>query len=380
MFLHAFYYGLKQLFRDKTLVWWTLLFPVLLSTLFYAAFSGLSEDESLKAIPVAVVQEDNNFAFDTVIKMLSEPGEDQFLEVTYADQEEALSLLEAKEVVGVLQGSSPVTLLVSAEMSGVEMEKSILSAFVEQYNAIYEGIAEIAMTRPEKMAQVVKELMAEKSYTTETTYTDGTMDESVSYFFNLIAMVCLYSAMGGMLLSVRNQANLSALGARRCMSPTHKLVSLSGELLATWLFNYVMVLISICYQNFTLKVSFGSELGYVLLAAAVGCMTGVSLGFLIGSIGRMSEGTKIGILMVVIMFNCFLSGLMVQNMRIYVGKVCPWYNKINPAALISDSFYALTVYASHDRFFINLATLLVMSVVFCLAGYVLVRREKYANL
>lgn len=380
MFLHAFYYGLKQLFRDKTLVWWTLLFPVLLSTLFYAAFSGLSEDESLKAIPVAVVQEDNNFAFDTVIRMLSEPGENQFLEVIYADQEEALSLLEAKEVVGVLQGSSPVTLLVSAEMSGVEMEKSILSAFVEQYNAIYDGIVEIAMTRPEKMAQVVKELMAEKSYMTETTYSDGTMDESVSYFFNLIAMVCLYSAMGGMLVAVRNQANLSALGARRCMSPTHKLVSLSGEQLATWLFNYIMVLISICYQNFILKVSFGSELGYVLLAAAVGCMTGVSLGFLVGSIGRMSESTKLGILMVVIMFNCFLSGLMVQNMRIYVGKVCPWYNKINPAALIADSFYALTVYASHDRFFMNLATLLAMSVVFCLAGYVLVRREKYANL
>lgn len=380
MFLHAFYYGLKQLFRDKTLVWWILLFPVLLSTLFYAAFSGLSEDESLKAIPVAVVQEDNNFAFDTVIRMLSEPGENQFLEVIYADQEEALSLLEAKEVVGVLQGSSPVTLLVSAEMSGVEMEKSILSAFVEQYNAIYDGIVEIAMTRPEKMAQVVKELMAEKSYMTQTTYSDGTMDESVSYFFNLIAMVCLYSAMGGMLVAVRNQANLSALGARRCMSPTHKLVSLSGEQLATWLFNYVMVLISICYQNFILKVSFGSELGYVLLAAAVGCMTGVSLGFLVGSIGRMSESTKLGILMVVIMFNCFLSGLMVQNMRIYVGKVCPWYNKINPAALIADSFYALTVYASHDRFFMNLATLLAMSVVFCLAGYVLVRREKYANL
>lgn len=380
MFLHAFYYGLKQLFRDKTLVWWTLLFPVLLSTLFYAAFSGLSEDESLKAIPVAVVQEDNNFAFDTVIRLLSEPGENQFLEVIYADQEEALSLLEAKEVVGVLQGSSPVSLLVSAEMSGVEMEKSILSAFVEQYNAIYDGIVEIAMTRPEKMAQVVKELMAEKSYMTETTYSDGTMDESVSYFFNLIAMVCLYSAMGGMLVAVRNQANLSALGARRCMSPTHKLVSLSGEQLATWLFNYIMVLISICYQNFILKVSFGSELGYVLLAAAVGCMTGVSLGFLVGSIGRMSESTKLGILMVVIMFNCFLSGLMVQNMRIYVGKVCPWYNRINPAALIADSFYALTVYASHDRFFMNLATLLVMSVVFCLAGYVLVRREKYANL
>ena len=260
------------------------------------------------------------------------------------------------------------------------MEKSILSAFVEQYNAIYDGIVEIAMTRPEKMAQVVKELMAEKSYMTETTYSDGTMDESVSYFFNLIAMVCLYSAMGGMLVAVRNQANLSALGARRCMSPTHKLVSLSGEQLATWLFNYIMVLISICYQNFILKVSFGSELGYVLLAAAVGCMTGVSLGFLVGSIGRMSESTKLGILMVVIMFNCFLSGLMVQNMRIYVGKVCPWYNRINPAALIADSFYALTVYASHDRFFMNLATLLVMSVVFCLAGYVLVRREKYANL
>lgn len=380
MFWHAFYYYLKSILRQKETLCWTLLFPIALGTLFFAAFSGLSEDESLNTIPVAAVLEEEDIALKSLLEVLGEPGEEQFLEVTYATEEEALSLLEQKKIIGILHGGNPATLSVSAQMNNMQMEQSILSAIVDQYNAIYDGIENVAMTNPEKVEAVIRKLSEGTNYNEEITYTDGTMDEMVSYFFNLIAMTCLYSSMTGLQIAIRNQANLSSLGARRSLSPTHKLISIFGEITASCLFQSVLVWISLFYLNFVLKVNFGSQFGYMMLASLVGCIFGISFGFFVGCIGKMEEAIKLGILMVITMFNCFLSGLMVQNMRIQVERVCPWYNKINPAALISDSFYALSVFQSHDRYFKNLATLFVMAVCLCVAGFFIVRREKYAAL
>lgn len=129
-----------------------------------------------------------------------------------------------------------------------------------------------------------------------------------------------------------------------------------------------------------LDINFGNELGYVLLTAFLGCLTGVSFGFFIGSIGHLSEGMKFGIQMAGTMICSFLSGLMVGNMRLLVERVCPWFNHINPAALISDSFYSLTIYQSHSRYFQNSITLVIISALFCLCGFLITRREKYAAL
>lgn len=380
MFWHAFYYGLKVMFRDKVLLCWTLLFPIALSTMFYVAFSGLSADESLDAIPVAVVLQEDDQVIREVMDAIGDSDEEYFFEVSYSTEEEALSLLEEKKVVGILYGGNPVTLSVSAEMENMGMEQSILSSFVDQYNAIYSSIQTIIRENPQALEKVVESLTQSINYNKELTYTDGTMDQEVSYFFNLIAMTCLYAGMGGMFIAIGNQANLSGLGERRNLSPMIKMFSLSGEICASCFFQFMMTLISLCYINFILKINFGSQFGYAALVALVGSFLGVSMGFCIGCIGRMSEGIKTGIYIVISMVCCFFSGLMVHNMRMYVEKICPWFNRMNPAALISDSFYALTVYESHDRYFMNLAELTIMAVGFCIAGFIMVRRKRYAAL
>ena len=121
MFWHAFYYYLKSILRQKETLCWTLLFPIALGTLFFAAFSGLSEDESLNTIPVAAVLEKEDIALKSLLEALGEPGEEQFLEVTYATEEEALSLLEQKKIIGILHGGKPATLSVSAQMDNMQM-------------------------------------------------------------------------------------------------------------------------------------------------------------------------------------------------------------------------------------------------------------------
>lgn len=419
MFFHSLKYTFLTLIRDKSQVFWCFAFPLLLGTMFSFAFGGLDDSENFTAIPVAVVMEDStdidfstyaelpadvmntvNFSdsirdlFDT----LSEPGEDQFLDVSYTSEAEALDLLEAKEVYGIITvdtpsmedfmnitdvseiSITPLSLTVSSEMNSDPLWQSILSVFVEQVNLQFHTISDIALTDPTKLDTVLNSMAEETTYLLEESLGAETLDESLTYFFNLIAMTCLYAAMAGSNIAIDNQANLSTLGARRSISPVHKLVSTLGDLTALLLFEFSTVVIALLYFSNILGVNFGNRIGYIALTALVGCLAGISIGFFIGSIGRFNRDTKFGLLMAVIMSGCFLSGLMVGNMRVIVEEFCPLINRINPAALISDALYSLIIYPSLERFYGNIASLLAISAVLCLGGFAMMRRKKYASL
>ena len=74
------------------------------------------------------------------------------------------------------------------------------------------------------------------------------------------------------------------------------------------------------------------------------------------------------------------SGLMAGNMKAVMAKNMPWFNKVNPAAVISDSFYCLVIYDDLDRFAEKIITMLIMSAVFAVLGFALTRRRKYESL
>lgn len=382
MFLHSFKYSIKTLCRSRMYIFWCGFFPILLATLFKIAFGNLSEGEDFAPIKTAVVIEEGaeGEAFTEVIKEFGKPGEDQFLDITYVTKEEALKLLEEKKVSGILYGGEEISLAVSAEMDYDKLNQSILQAFVERFRSNYNAILEVAKTHPQDLAAATEMLSEEAEYNKRIFYPEGNMDESLCYFFNLIAMACLFGCTAGADVSIGNKANLSALAMRKGIAPMRKPVNLSAEIMAAFMVQFAISLISILYIWLVLKVDMGGNFGYVMLAVFAGCLEGVSFGFLIGCVGKISKDTKTGILMGITMCFCFLSGLMVQGMRILVERVVPFANRINPAALISDSLYSLVVYESHTRYAQNIVTLLLISVIFCVTGMLIVRRERYASL
>lgn len=382
MYLRSVYYAIRVLLRSRVYLFWCLCFPMVLGTLFYVAFGNLSAGEEFEPIKTAVVLMDGaeGEAFKEVIEEFGKPGENQFLEITYATEEEARALLEEKKVTGILYGGEEVTLTISGEMDYDKLNQSILQAFVERFRSNYHALTEIANNHPENLAAAVEALSQETEYNKQISYAEGNMDESLTYFFNLIAMTCLFGCTAGANVAIGNQANLSTLAMRKGVSPVRKLVNLLGEMTATFLVQFAITCVSVFYIWLVLKVDLGSHLGYVILAVFAGCLEGVSFGFLIGCIGKIGEDAKIGLLMAVTMILCFLSGLMVQGMRLLVERVAPFFNRINPAALISDSFYSLAVYESHSRYMQNIGTLFLLSAVFFLVGVALVRRERYASL
>ena len=372
----------KKLLRNKANTFWILCFPIILGTLFHVAFSNMAASENMEAIPVAVVCEDDTYGetFKQSVEALSE-GDDAMLKATFCNKEKAKELLKEKEVTGIIYSGKIVTLSISANMSNESINQSILQAFVNEYNMIQDTLTGIIANHPENIEAVLKDLDSVSDFNDEVSISrKPDADPFSQYFYNLLAMACLYTSMGGVLVATENQGNLSQLGMRKCLSPTHKLKSIVGELFATATYEFVLNFIGFVYVAYVLKVDIASRLPLAVLTTFMGCLTGVALGFFIGCFGQKSQDFKQGLVFAVTMPLCFLSGLMMGNMKIIIQNNCPILNKINPATIITDSFYSLAVYESYDRFFVDILSLFAFIILFIMAGFLLTRRKKYASL
>ena len=193
-------------------------------------------------------------------------------------------------------------------------------------------------------------------------------------------MVALFGALIGLSTAVDNQANLSALGARKNCSPTPKSISLAACLISRFILQSFCMVVGVSYMRFILKIDFGDRLGLVYLSAILSGILGVSIGFAVGSIGAGSYDTKQGVLTGVIMSLCFLSGLMVADMKAIIAEKLPIVNDINPAAVITDSFHCLNVFTDTKIYTVKIVTMLGMTLLFSVIGFILTRRRKYASL
>ena len=57
MLLQAIKESIKLSLRSKEVMIWTMIFPILMSLLFYVSFGSLDQADQLEAVPVAVLEE-----------------------------------------------------------------------------------------------------------------------------------------------------------------------------------------------------------------------------------------------------------------------------------------------------------------------------------
>lgn len=376
--LHTIQYSWKNLIRNKEEFFWVLIFPILLGTMFKIAFSNITAADSYHAIPTAIVFVSSSEETQTQLKNVIQ--ETNLMKPFFCDEETALKKLEQNKVDGIIYMEETLSLTISADSSQSTINQSILQCFVNQYN-IHQSIIKDAYTNhPEKLPALIESLKKETGYRKEVSLNKRNIDPISTYFYNLLAMSCLFASIAGAYVSMYSQGNLSSLGARKNISPVHKMKTLFGEQLATVLFQFMCNLINFTFLVCVLKIELTAHLPLAILTILVSCMVSVSFGSFIGAVGKITENTKVAILVCVNMFFCFMSGLMISNMRTTVDAYCPLFNKLNPAAVIADCFYSLSVADNLTRYTQNILTLLLMAATFMIGGFLLTRRTKYASL
>lgn len=379
MFLHSFKYSFKDFIRNKIILFWIILFPVLLGILFKFAFGGIYENNTkFKEIPTAVISENETSALKTALDEI-EKSENPLFKVTYTDEEAALKMLENGDVDGVIYDDilNP-TLSVRSE-SGIT--SSIIKTFLDRYKSTAAIIAETAAKNPAKVPEIIAAMSEETADCLKIkNYTNGNMDPYVTYFYNVIGMACMYVSMIGMYTVIRNQANLSAQGMRVNAAPGGKLSMILGSLAAGQVIFFIGIMLSYAFLRYILQVDFGVGFGWAALIIFFGVVTGLTMGFFVGTIGKMNDNTKRGILLGVSMIFSFLSGLMVGDLPMLIEENCPIINRINPVRLICDSFYVMNSYGFNDRMVYNLCALGVWTALFTIFGFAFTRRRKYKSL
>ena len=372
---------IKTHLKDKQLLFWSFLFPILLGTLLFLAFGTSSSKEMFQTISVAYVTEQNtNAALDQMLEVLSSDKDSPLLNITTATQKEAENLLLNEEVSGIIRVSDQVELIVKKE----GIHESILKNIMDNFIQLEQALQETEPTDSLQYQKIISYFSNNTMYTQEISLTekssDATYNYSLQYFYAVIALACLYCSFYGLDNAVKTQANFSSLAARRSVAPVNKLSFISAEFLASLTIQLIQITLQMLYFIFVLGIDFGDQIGHIALICLIGSIVGISYGSFIGFILPTEEGPKTAVLISTTLFFSFLGGLMFANMIDIIEQYVPIINWINPAALISRMFFAINVYDNNTLFFQNFAALSVLSLLFIFGSFLVFRRKKYASI
>lgn len=393
-------YRLRLCLRDRSSMFWGLCFPLLLSTLFYFTIMQGGKDTSvLEPVKVAFVSCEADSSFSDFIHGL----DGDTLQVTDMSRKKADHALRTGKVTGIFTDGDPCSL----KIAGNDIEENVLKSLLNAYNRNADTVSTIKKEQAEKLAAAGGSSLAagssmvdgssaaagslagddnlladdnSHSYTHTVTLGGHSMDGNMQYFFALIAMTCLYGCFLGLNAALESRANLSPLGLRRSVTPTHKLKLVLSDMLVTFFMQTLNLLVLLLFLTRILGLDLGGSFGEILFVCAIGSMFGVSLGILTGSAGNWSEGVKIAILVSACLILSFLAGLMVGDMKDIIEQHIPILNRINPAAVIADALYCLVIYEAPDRLHTDLILLGCMTAGFILLSFFAVRREHYDSL
>lgn len=381
MFVHIFTYRLKCLLRNWETVVWTMVFPLVLATFFYMAFSNLHSHEIFNPIKVAVIKDEQyekNKSFREVLEGVS-TGDDRLFDLSEMTIEEADEMLNKNLIDGYIVVETPIKLVVNS--SGVN--QSIIKSFIDNYihtSSAVESILSIEPKEPARIQRLIDDIGNRKAYVSEKQNAGGEPNTILIYFYTLISMACLYGGFFGEREINDIQADISSIAARVNTAPVHKIKTFLFSASASVLIQITEILILISYLVFVLKIDFGNKTGFVLLTAFIGVITGFSFGAFIGAVVKKSEGVKTAVIVVVTMICCFFAGMMQHEIKYIVSQKAPILSYINPVNLLTDSFYSLYYYDTFSRYIKNVTLLVVFTIIFCSGTYLIIRRRRYASI
>lgn len=317
MFLRLFKYNSRLMLRSKDGLFWTVLYPILLASLYVAAFSSAFNFSQHK-ISVGV-EKDNPLR--TQISFIP------IFKIVEVENENADTLLRNNDIAGFIQNDF------SLQVTSDGINQSIIKGVLDQ------------LKQTKALGVPINPFYYNKEYIKSINQEN---DSPLILFYSLLAMVSLYGMFGAISIPFFMQANISKLGSRISATPLNRFASyLSGMAFYT-VFNFSSNILYIVFVTFVLKIQFINavlpSLGLLFLAN----IFGVALGVFIGSLPFGNESAKTMFCVFVSLFLAALSGMMSPDIKLTLDKSVPLLNKINPIGLLTDNLYNVNILQEHN--------------------------------
>ena len=379
MFWNIYSKRLLSSIRNKDQLIWIWAFPLILATLFYFCLSSVAEADHLEAVPTGVVTDaayEENPIFDQVLEQVGS-GKDALLKITkYTQEEKADTALEKGDIDGYIRLKDNAPELVVKQEG---MNQTLLKSFLDRYVQT-EGNIRAVMEKNPGYAFDAEEIMEGISLTEDMSLSSQPNNPTLNYYYALIAMVCMYGGMQGLMSITYLQGNLSSLGARRMMAPLGRMGVIFCDMLGSITVHMMSLLFLLFYITVILGQDFGDRLPLLVLTCLVGTILGVAFGTAVSCLTKLGEGMKVGILVSVTMFCCFGAGMMTSGMKYLLDQNAPVVSWLNPAARISDAFYCLYYFDDYQRYCRNIVVILAMAAVLFMVSGIFLRRQSYESI
>lgn len=249
MWFHLYKYRLRCLIKNKALLFWTFIFPILLGGMFMLAFKDIDKNSPITDIPVGIVTPENkNSELTNFTKILSQVEINQnkklFKVKNYPTHDKLQKDFIENKVAGYysLDTEDKLQLTINEQ----DTPQLILKDFLNQY---------------EQSKEMMREVKTTNFNFSNETFVDTKIGKTKLltgdfYFFTLIGMTILYGFMFGVLNANDQQANQSMKGIRLTLIPKNKLIVSSANLLSSFSVFYVGLLCVIAIFYFLYQVNF----------------------------------------------------------------------------------------------------------------------------
>lgn len=322
-----------------------------------------------------LVDSGDDEAFLALVKSLA-AGVERLFNLRLTTKEEALALLAAGKVRGIIETGEKMALIVN--QSGIE--QSILKTFVDNYAQTASAVNRIAVHKPAALAMIPALHAADALFLEELPITHAEPDNLLIFYFSLLAMTCLFGGSVGMTEVNAIQANLSGHAARMSFAPVHKLKLFLSGISAALVLRFAKHLLFLAYLVFALSIDFGERAGLIVAALFLCTLLGISFGAFVTSLVKGAEGLKDSILFATSIVGAHLSGNSHPRLKYIIETSAPPLAFINPARWMTDAFYALYYFDTYGRFLESVVGMAIFTAVFTGGTYFVIRRRKYASL
>lgn len=370
--------------RAKDSVFWLLLFPILLSILFYAGLSNVLKGESFELVNVAVVKDaayDQEMVMPNIISSVSADSKsaatkDTLFVTKYVSQDEAEKLLKDKKVSAYIYFEDGCHVVMSKNGMEQTIVKKFLDVAEQKTKVIQDIIEKNNGAMPNNMAQLISD---SKEYIVDATNNRDKPDTTVMFFYSILGMVCMYGASTGCYSIMYLQSNQSAIAKRNCVSPVSKFKLLTASFISDSILSCANSLLVFAFMAYGLRVDFGDRYLFIILTNIVGAIMGLSFGYFIGSLSKKDINFKVGTVIGISMLCSFLAGMMDETVKYSVKQKAYIIDRLNPVNLITESFYKLYYYKSLTKYYQNIAILCIMTIVLVGATVFILNRQETNN-
>ena len=259
----------RTLLLTPSAVIWTLIFPIVLATVFNFMFEPMRSTGSVEAVKVAVVADDawEDSPFSQIVDTLSEADEPLLAVHPVAGEDEARVLLAEGSVAGayVVDAAGESTATPSASAAGApriilapagsgtssdasyDVNRAILESVATSYLQRVALIEDLSAHDPAALSDPIalEDALGLGVSVREVSFTHAQPDSMVRFYYALLGMASIFAAQLAGESVWRLQPTSSAAGARRAVSGTSRMRLLIPTIGACWAVSTTFLVIAL---------------------------------------------------------------------------------------------------------------------------------------